>query len=102
MSLLKQIDDKGAVLEWSPLMSQSNMVALGTKDSAGLGFDDYGGVLELHMLDFSNPSTSSSVLMGHAKARYWIIGFSRSSPQLFALSLLDSPDILCFCNPSSL
>lgn len=31
MSLLKQIDDKGAVLEWSPVPSQANLVALGTK-----------------------------------------------------------------------
>lgn len=33
MSLLKQIDDKGAVVEWSPIASHSNMVALGTKVS---------------------------------------------------------------------
>ena len=38
------------------------------KDSGGIGFDDYGGELELHMLDFSNPSTSSSVLLGKAAA----------------------------------
>jgi hypothetical protein len=31
MSLLKEISDKGAVLEWSPLMSNPNWVALGTK-----------------------------------------------------------------------
>jgi hypothetical protein len=31
MSLLNQIDDKGAVLAWSPLQSYSNFVALGTK-----------------------------------------------------------------------
>ena len=31
MSLLKQIDDKGAVLEWSPVRSKPNLVALGTK-----------------------------------------------------------------------
>lgn len=31
MSLLKQIDDKGAVLEWCPIAGNSNMVALGTK-----------------------------------------------------------------------
>jgi hypothetical protein len=31
MSLLKQIDDKGAVLEWSPVASQPHLVALGTK-----------------------------------------------------------------------
>jgi hypothetical protein len=31
MSLLKQIEDKGAVLEWSPVLSYPNLVALGTK-----------------------------------------------------------------------
>lgn len=31
MSLLKQIDDKGAVLEWSPVAKFPNIVALGTK-----------------------------------------------------------------------
>jgi hypothetical protein len=31
MSLLKQIEDKGAVLEWSPIAAQANLVALGTK-----------------------------------------------------------------------
>ena len=31
MSLLKQIEDKGAVLEWSPVAQHANMVALGTK-----------------------------------------------------------------------
>jgi hypothetical protein len=38
------------------------------KDSGGIGFDDYGGELELHLLDFANPSTSSSVLLGKATA----------------------------------
>lgn len=33
MSLLKQIDDKGAVLEWSPIAKCPNLVALGTKVS---------------------------------------------------------------------
>ena len=31
MSLLKQIEDKGAVLEWSPVAEYANLVALGTK-----------------------------------------------------------------------
>lgn len=31
MSLLKQINDKGAVLSWSPLAHSPNFVALGTK-----------------------------------------------------------------------
>jgi hypothetical protein len=38
------------------------------KDSAGGGFEDYGGELELHELDFSSNS-SSSKLLGKAKAK---------------------------------
>lgn len=33
MSLLKEIEDRGAVLEWSPVPSKANVVALGTKVS---------------------------------------------------------------------
>lgn len=69
MSLLKQIDDKGAVLAWSRLAAHPGLVALGTKDSAGGGFDDYGGELELHQVDFSDARTSSSKLLGKARAR---------------------------------
>jgi hypothetical protein len=31
MSLLKQINDKGAVVEWCPISNHGNLVALGTK-----------------------------------------------------------------------
>jgi hypothetical protein len=68
MSLLKQIDDKGAVIEWSPISSNPNMVALGTKDSAGSGFDDYGGDLEIHKLNFQDKGTSSTII-GTAKSK---------------------------------
>lgn len=68
MSLLKQIDDKGAVIEWSPISSNPNMVALGTKDSAGSGFDDYGGDLEIHKLNFQEKGTSSTII-GKAKSK---------------------------------
>jgi hypothetical protein len=68
MSLLKQIDDKGAVIEWSPITSNPSMVALGTKDSAGSGFDDYGGDLEIHKLNFQEKGTSSTII-GKAKSK---------------------------------
>ncbi|KAJ1425674.1 hypothetical protein B484DRAFT_451002 [Ochromonadaceae sp. CCMP2298] len=68
MSLLKQIEDKGAVLEWSPVAEYANLVALGTKDSAGAGFDDHGGELELHSLDFADARKSDSTLLGKARA----------------------------------
>ena len=34
MSFLKQIEDKGAVLDWSPISGLPNVVALGTKVEA--------------------------------------------------------------------
>lgn len=68
MSLLKQLEDRGAVLEWSPKRSHANMVAIGTKDSAGAGFDDYGGELELHNLHTAVGSTAS-MPVGKVKAK---------------------------------
>jgi len=79
MTLLKQIDDRGAVLEWSPIPEHANLVALGTKDSAGSGFDDHGGELELHSLDFADSKSSSSTLLGkyRASSRFSSIAWSR-------------------------
>jgi hypothetical protein len=57
MSLLKQIDDRGVVLEWSPFRNKPNLVALATKDSAGAGFGQYGGELEIHSIDFAAEGT---------------------------------------------
>lgn len=68
MSLLKQIEDKGAVLEWSPIRAQPNIVALGTKDTSGVGFDDFGGELELHSLDFTDFKSTSTTVIGKTRA----------------------------------
>ena len=62
MSLVKEIEDKGATLAWSPVATAPNFVALGMKDSGGGGFDDYGGELEIHKLDFSNVSLKCNVV----------------------------------------
>jgi len=69
MSLLKQIDDRGAVLEWSPFASRPNLVALATKDSAGAGFDEYGGELEIHELDFSSGEAATKEPIGSVKSK---------------------------------
>eukprot|EP01031_Cornospumella_fuschlensis_P052334 gene52334-63973_t len=81
MSLLKQIEEKGAVVSWCPLAESANMVALGTKDSSGVGFDDHGGELEVHMLDFADQSSSATSIFGRAKAssRFSSIAWSRMS-----------------------
>jgi hypothetical protein len=39
------------------------------QDSAGSGFDDHGGELELHLLDFTNIKSSSSTLLGKIRAK---------------------------------
>jgi hypothetical protein len=69
MSLLKQIDDRSSVLEWSPFADRANMVALATKDSAGAGFDEYGGELEIHQLDFAAKGSKTNAAIGSVKAR---------------------------------
>jgi len=66
MSLLKEIEDRGAVVEWSP---SSTRLAVGTKDSAGAGFDDYGGELELYAADVANAETMAMAPQGKVKAR---------------------------------
>ena len=54
MSLLKEIPDKGATSAWCPLSSHRNLIALGTKEGAGGGgFDNYGGELSIHGLDWA-------------------------------------------------
>jgi len=66
MSLLKELADKGATTAWSAIKSHPNLLALGTKDSGG-SFDDYGGELEIHRLDFSNYNDKGSALLGKFK-----------------------------------
>lgn len=39
------------------------------QDSGGSGFDDYGGDLELHRLDFSQDTDAAGTLMGKVKTR---------------------------------
>eukprot|EP00953_Heterococcus_sp_UTEX-ZZ885_P041552 21197-Heterococcus_DN1.PRE.2 len=76
MSLLKELPDKGATIAWSNVASHPNLLALGTKDSGNAGFDDYGGELELHKLDFSGNDAPS--LLGKVKttARFATLAWS--------------------------
>jgi protein transport protein SEC31 len=68
MSLLSEIQDRGAVLEWSPFPERPSLVAVGTKDSAGAGFDEYGGEMELFDLDFTKPSSTPTAPIASVKA----------------------------------
>ena len=56
MATLKTIPDRGAVVAWSPNASSPNVLATGTKEGGGGGFEDYGGDLTLYKMDFSNPT----------------------------------------------
>jgi hypothetical protein len=56
MTVLAQIENKGAVTAWSASAASPGTIAVGTKDSGGIGFDDYGGELELHDLNLTKTS----------------------------------------------
>lgn len=58
--LLKQVDDVGATLAWYPsLVKGEVLMALGTKEVSGSGFDDYGASLEVHKMDLSDGVVAS-------------------------------------------
>eukprot|EP00545_Synedropsis_sp_CCMP1620_P010337 CAMPEP_0119006448 /NCGR_PEP_ID=MMETSP1176-20130426/2301_1 /TAXON_ID=265551 /ORGANISM="Synedropsis recta cf, Strain CCMP1620" /LENGTH=178 /DNA_ID=CAMNT_0006958361 /DNA_START=24 /DNA_END=557 /DNA_ORIENTATION=+ len=48
---ITQIEDKSCTVAWSPHKSHADVIALGTKDSGGIGFEDYGGELDLYDLN---------------------------------------------------
>ena len=62
MTTLKEISDKGATIAWSPLRAYPALLATGTKEGGGGGFDDYGGELAVHSLDLSSTSLGTSVV----------------------------------------
>lgn len=59
MTIIAQVEDRGAVVAWSPIPGQADLIAIGAKDSGGIGFDDYGGELELYKLNISSTDGSS-------------------------------------------
>eukprot|EP00586_Coscinodiscus_wailesii_P014845 CAMPEP_0172501496 /NCGR_PEP_ID=MMETSP1066-20121228/150412_1 /TAXON_ID=671091 /ORGANISM="Coscinodiscus wailesii, Strain CCMP2513" /LENGTH=310 /DNA_ID=CAMNT_0013276297 /DNA_START=178 /DNA_END=1107 /DNA_ORIENTATION=+ len=65
MTIISEIKDRGAVVAWSPLTDHADVIALGTKDSGGIGFDDYGGELEIY--DTSITSTCEPRVLGKIK-----------------------------------
>eukprot|EP00579_Thalassiosira_antarctica_P000907 CAMPEP_0201876878 /NCGR_PEP_ID=MMETSP0902-20130614/8436_1 /ASSEMBLY_ACC=CAM_ASM_000551 /TAXON_ID=420261 /ORGANISM="Thalassiosira antarctica, Strain CCMP982" /LENGTH=1129 /DNA_ID=CAMNT_0048404213 /DNA_START=68 /DNA_END=3457 /DNA_ORIENTATION=+ len=48
MTKIAELQDKGAVVAWSPIGEYADVIALGSKEKGGIGFDDYGGELELY------------------------------------------------------
>jgi hypothetical protein len=57
MALVRQIEDKGAVLEWSPVPQFPNLVALGTKVSSGIC-----GAPEIHCLSRTHPEWALTIM----------------------------------------
>jgi hypothetical protein len=56
--LLRELRDKGATIAWSPSAREPSTLAIGTKEGAGMGFDNYGG--ELQVRRASNADTRAS------------------------------------------
>ena len=78
MSLLREIPDKGATLAWSPVPAHPSLVALGAKDGAGVGFDSYGGQLELYKLDLkSREANADCVSTVQTNSRFSNLAWSR-------------------------
>lgn len=63
MSIIKQLTDRGATIAWSPMREIPNLIASGTKEGGGGGFDDYGGELAVHRIDM-NTTDLKPVLLG--------------------------------------
>ena len=63
-----------------------NYVALGTTDSGSAGFDDYGGELEIHRLNFADRSTKS-VAAGAVKTQGKFASIAWSSMGKFAAEI---------------
>ena len=68
MSLLKEIESSAATA-WSPNIDRSNLLAIGSKEGVGVGFDNYGGELQLHSMDFGDTLPRTN-LLGSAKTTY--------------------------------
>eukprot|EP00986_Skeletonema_menzelii_P016410 scaffold14541_cov137-Skeletonema_menzelii.AAC.2 len=83
MTLITQIEDKGAVVAWSPIGQHADVIALGSKEKGGIGFDDYGGELELYDLNITKEGGDSSTptLLGSLKTstRFGSIAWSSAS-----------------------
>lgn len=69
MSVLKTIPDRGAVTAWSPLSESPNILATGTKEGGGGGFDERGGDLTLYAADMTSASQECKVVGRCACAR---------------------------------
>jgi len=88
MTIITQLEDRGAVIAWSPLLNNGDIVAIGVKDSGGIGFDDYGGELEIYDLSITSGNNGPK-LLGSVKtaSRFASLGWS-SSMEGFPMGLI--------------
>ncbi|KAL7553035.1 hypothetical protein ACHAWF_017169 [Thalassiosira exigua] len=69
MTKIAELQDKGAVVAWSPLREHADVIACGSKEKGGMGFDDYGGSLELYDWNITQGGDSmpEPMLLGSVK-----------------------------------
>jgi len=71
MSKIAELRDRGAVVAWSPVGEHADAIALGSKEKGGIGFDDYGGELELYDWNITQTNhdggTPEPTLLGSVK-----------------------------------
>lgn len=85
MTKVTHIDNRCSAVSWSPIGSCTDLIALGSKDSGGAGFDDYGGELELFNLRITSPEMNSKpAIVGCVKttSRFSSIGWTSGTETL--------------------
>eukprot|EP00633_Aureoumbra_lagunensis_P002734 CAMPEP_0197289396 /NCGR_PEP_ID=MMETSP0890-20130614/6643_1 /TAXON_ID=44058 ORGANISM="Aureoumbra lagunensis, Strain CCMP1510" /NCGR_SAMPLE_ID=MMETSP0890 /ASSEMBLY_ACC=CAM_ASM_000533 /LENGTH=1155 /DNA_ID=CAMNT_0042760781 /DNA_START=116 /DNA_END=3580 /DNA_ORIENTATION=+ len=89
--LIKSIEDVGATLAWYPVKKSGgeSMIALGTKEVIGSGFDDYGASLEIHKLELQdNEKKSKAQAKGKTTSRFASLTWSAQSSDTLPYGLI--------------
>jgi len=91
MTRITQIEDRGAAVAWSPIKSHADVIAVGSKDSGSIGFDDCGGELELYDFNITNGDAASPSILGSVTttSRFSTLSWTTASPTpQFGMGLL--------------
>ncbi|CAK9113493.1 Protein transport protein SEC31 [Durusdinium trenchii] len=79
MSILQEIEDKGATTAWCPV--EKGLIALGTKDGAsGETFDDYGGELSVYSLGYKSGAKPEFVGKAETTTRFNCMAWGSKGP----------------------
>mmetsp|Transcript_42919 Transcript_42919/g.103852 ORF Transcript_42919/g.103852 Transcript_42919/m.103852 type:complete len:1039 (-) Transcript_42919:4532-7648(-) len=76
MTKITEIEEKSAATAWSPIQSCSDVIAIGTKDSGGIGFEDTGSELDLYDLDLSTGNEPRLLGSVKTEARFSSVSWS--------------------------